>query len=194
MNKRIIIILELVVIIGLYFWYIQPTYSGPIQTINTNIASEHADEIAIQRYVQHKTQLIQKQNNIPVADLSRLSSMLPTSNNTMHFLLNLNALALRSGFIINKFNIDNQNNNQQSNIIQKKQKIYRTFVIGISGKGTYASFRQLLDGLERNLRLIDVTYISIKNDNITAISNINKHTTLYNYSFILQIYWIPPAS
>ncbi len=191
MNKRIIIILELAAIIGLYFWYIQPTYSGSIHTINTDIASEHTNEIAIQRYVQHKTQLIRKQNNISTSNLSRLSSMLPSSNNTMHFLLNLNALALRSGFTISKFNIDNQSNNQQSNTIQKERKIYRTFIVSISGEGTYASFRQFLDSLERNLRLIDITSISIENNNITTTSNIKKQTTLYNYSLILQIYWIP---
>ncbi len=194
MNKRIIIILELIAIIGLYFWYIQPTYSGPIQTINKNIASEHANKISIQQYIQHKTQLTQKQNNIPALDLSRLSNMLPSSNNTMHFLLNLNALALRSGFIINKFNIDNQNNNQQSNTIQTQQKIYRTFIVGISGEGTYASFRQFLDSLERSLRLVDVISISIKNNNINTTSDTDKQTALYNYSLTLQIYWIPPAS
>lgn len=196
MNQRIVIILELLVAFGLFFWYVKPTYTMNIQTLRTEIASQKITVATMKKYSQQEKLLEQKQKSISPSNISRLLKILPTKNNTAHFLLNINSLALRSGFIISTFNIKNtEDNAQQDNIINSKQKLYKTFVLSISGVGTYGSFRQFLDGLERSLRLIDITALSIKaNTQITVVGNNQQKINLYNYSLKLQIYRLPPAS
>ena len=194
MNQRLVIILELLVAFGLYFWYIQPTYTGNIQVLHTKISSEHTVAKTMTKYSQKETLLEEKKNNISQFDITRLSKMLPATNGTAHFLLNINALALRSGFTLNKFDIKNQSDNSQQNTVGKKQKLYDTFILGISGKGTYGSFRQFLDGLERSLRLVDVTSLSIKaNISTPAPGSKKQNISSYDYSFILHIYRLPPS-
>ncbi|HEC94189.1 MAG TPA: hypothetical protein ENI56_02335 [Candidatus Kaiserbacteria bacterium] len=194
MNQRLIIILELLVAFGLYFWYVQPTYVGNIQALHTKITSEHVVAKTMKKYSQEEARLEEKQNNISQSDISRLSKMLPATNGTAHFLLNINALALRSGFTLSKFDIKDQSNNSQQNTVGKKQKLYDTFVLGISGKGTYGSFRQFLDGLERSLRLVDVTSLSIKANISAPVAGLKKQNiSSYDYSLILQIYRLSPV-
>ncbi len=187
--------MELLVAFGLYFWYIQPTYTGNIQALHTKITSEHGVAKTMKKYSQKETRLEEKKNNISPADIARLSEMLPPTNGTAHFLLNINALALRSGFTLSKFNIKDQGNSSRQNVPAEKRKPYKTFILGISGKGTYGSFRQFLDGLERSLRLVDVTSLSIKaNISQPAPGAKKQNTNLYDYSLMLQIYRLPSAS
>lgn len=184
MNQRLIIILELLVAFGLYFWYVQPTYTGNIQALHTKIASEQVVVKTMQRYSQEETRLEEKQKSISSSDISRLSKMVPTTNGIAHFLLNINMLAIRSGFVLNKFNVKDQSNNPQQNITNKKGDLYKTFVLNVSGNGTYDSFRQFLNGLERSLRIIDITSLSID----ANTSGTGQNTSSYNYSLTLQIY------
>ncbi len=195
MNQRLVIILELLVAFGLFFWYVQPTYMVNIKTLQATIASQKVTSTTIGKYSQQEKLLEQKQKDISSSNISRLSKMLPEKNNTAHFLLNINALALRSGFVISKFNIESSAGGAQNGAMGAKQKSYETFVLGISGKGNYGSFRQFLDGLERSLRLVDVTSLSIR-ANVQAETTGTKKQKIspYNYLLKLQIYRLPSAS
>ncbi len=189
MNQRLIIILELIVAFGLFFWYVQPTYTGSIQILHAKIASEQMVSRTMQKYSQEETRLEEKKNSMSQISIMRLSKMVPTTNGTAHFLFSINALASRSGFALNKFNIKNQNNNPQQNVSGRKQNLYKTFTLDVSGEGTYGAFRQFLGGIERSLRIIDVTSLSIR----TNVSSTGKNINLYDYSLTLQIYRLPSA-
>lgn len=188
MNQRLAIIIEVLVIIGLYFWYIQPTYTVDIQAIHTKINTDKVTSATMKRYSQQELQLEKKQNNISSLNSTRISRMLPNTNDTAHFLLNINTLALRSGFTLDKFDIQNQDISSMQNVINTKQKLYQTFTIGVSGKGTYSSFRQFLDGLERSLRIVDVTSLSIKVDTTQSANKKTSQISSYEYSLKLKIY------
>ncbi len=192
MNQRIVIILELLVSFGLFFWYVQPVYTKNIQTLRTEIASQKTTSVTIEKYSQREKVLEQKQKNISPSNISRLLDMLPVTNNTAHFLSNINALALRHGFTISKFNVKNSGENIQQSTAGTKQKSYKTFVLGISGSGTYGSFLQFIGGLERSLRLIDITSFSIEANTQMVTANTKQQIVIpYNYSLRLQIYRLP---
>lgn len=192
MNQRLVIIIELLVAFGLYFWYIQPMYTGNIKILSAKITTKQTNVATIKKYLQQETRLKEKQKSISSSDIARISKMFPSTNNTARFLLNINALALRSGFVLNKFDIQKQDSISQRGVTRRRGKLYKTFTLGISGKGTYSSFRQFLGGLERSLRLVDVTDLSISTTNVSVNGNTKAPKVIsYRYSLKLKIYRLP---
>lgn len=188
MNAKIVAYVGLVLAIGLFFGYVKPTYTNSIVVLQNKIIAENTAIASTKRYVTKETKLEQERNNISTKDIQRLSKMVPSINNNVQILLDLSSLATLNGFYITSFDVGHQVNAQRQTG-NKSATLYRSVSLKVSGTGSYNSFRQFLDGVERSLRIIDVTNVSIENSNVTGSATKKPESLTYNVT--MRMYWLP---
>jgi hypothetical protein len=108
---------------------------------------------------------------------------LPDSVDNVGLILDLNALAARSGLSLS--NIDVTKNAAASSDASGALPVARVNPTGsidlsLSAVGTYAALQTFLVGIEKSIRLIDVQDIVVKGSD----------TGLYTFQMKLRIYWL----
>ena len=105
MNSRILPTLALLVSVGIFFAYVQPTWSGPLAVTKASIASDDRALAAANTYTMQQNQLAVARNAIDPRDLTRLARFLPGSVDNVGLILDLNALAARSGLTLSNIDV-----------------------------------------------------------------------------------------
>ncbi len=187
MNSRILPILALIVAIGIFFVYVNPTWSGSIAATKVAIIADDQALVAASQYTAQQNQLASARNTINPADLARLARFLPDSVDNVGLILDLNALAARSGLSIS--NIDVASGGGQSGSVQQKGNVGTGTVgtgptssvdLSLSAVGTYTALRTFLQDVERSERLLDVQDLVVKGSG----------TGVYTYQMTLRLYWL----
>lgn len=185
MNSRILPLLALLVSFGIFFAYVGPTWSGSVAETKAAIALDDQALVAASRYAKQQNDLAEKRNAIDPENLTRLTAFLPDSVDNVGLILDLNALAARSGFSLS--NIDVTLNTISTADISTGQMLPSpgTSYVGsvdlsLSAVGTYTAFQAFLAGVERSARLLDVQSIAVK----------GSETGVYNYEIKLRLYWL----
>jgi len=101
--SRLIPFLAIVFAIALFFLYIKPTYSGTIADTRQQIASYDQALAAADRFQKKEAELTQARAQIPAESLARLSEFLPDGVNNVQLILDMDALAARSGVTLSDF-------------------------------------------------------------------------------------------
>jgi Tfp pilus assembly protein PilO len=184
----------------LMFLYIRPTYSGPIHEKREQIRSYDDALAAAERFQQKEAELTQARAQIPAESLARLNDFLPDGVDNVQLILDLNALAARSGVTLSDFDTQNASDGgsaaassaaatpnpsalpgetlDTSNLVSSSpiDSVNLTF----KGTGTYTSFRGFLSGMETSLRPIDVENIEVA----------DAESGVYTYTVTVRIYWL----
>ena len=158
MNRNPLIPIALVLIsIGIYFLYISPTYNGSIATTQAQIAGYDSALTASAAYTTKENQLASERNAIPGDQLNRLGTFLPDSLDNVQMILDLDALAARSGLVLTNFSttIPTPDSTQAKGNTSQVE-------IGVSATGSYAALQTFLLGIEHSLRLIDLISLGVK--------------------------------
>lgn len=196
--QRLLPLIVLVFAIALFFMYVKPTYSGPISQTRAQISSYDDALAAAQRFQQKEAQLTQERAQIPSDSLARLSEFLPDGVDNVQLILDLDALAARSGVTLSDFSTQGNSSNsataanstppasgsaiptlgQQSGLTANTpiDSLNLTF----KATGSYAAFRTFLAGMENSLRQMDVTDLQVTQSN----------TGVYTYGVTVRIYWL----
>jgi len=180
MNSNIIPTLALIVAAGILFGYVGPTWSGAITEKRLIIDSDNQALIAATTYATQQNQLAAARNAIDPVDLSRLAAFLPSSVDNVGLILDLNALAARSGLTLS--NIDVTENTIAG---AKVSAVTRANPIGsvslsLSAIGTYVSLQTFLRGVETSQRLLDVQELVVKGSD----------TGVYTFQMKINLYWL----
>lgn len=195
--SRILPLLALVFAIGLFFLYVKPTFSGPIAATRTQIASYNDALAAADRFQQKEAQLTQQRAQIPADSLARLNDFLPDGVDNVQLILDLDALAARSGITLSDFNTAGNNvttgtapaatpTTPASTIPTLGQQGLSSgdptdsLSLTFKATGTYAAFRTFLAGMENSLRPLDVTDLQVTQSD----------TGVYSYAVTTRIYWL----
>ncbi len=191
MSTRVLPLIALFVAIGIFFLYVSPTWTGSISATKDAITQDDEALIAANQYAAQQNTLASARNAIDPADLARLSVFLPDSVDNVGLILDLNALAARSGFSL--ANIDVVSNSSSAGAAgtsvgtspQQGLPAAGTSPVGsvdlsLSAVGTYAAFQAFLTGIERSARLLDMRDIVVKGSD----------TGVYNYQMALRLYWL----
>ncbi len=183
MNNRILPLLALFVSIGIFFGYIQPTWAGGIAHTKAAIAADDQALAAAQAYAKQQDTLIAALNAINPTDLARLATFLPNSVDNVGIILDLNALAARSGLSL--ANIDVSKNtasslNSSNGALPVSINPVDSVDLSLSASGTYAAFQAFLEGVEKSQRLLDVRELLVKGSD----------TGIYTYTMRLRLYWL----
>lgn len=189
-------VIALLLAIGLFFGYVNPTRTGSIAQTRMQIASYESALEAAERFKQKENELIIARANIPSDGLARLESFLPDGVDNVQIILDLNALAARSGMTLSDFDTSSDDSVTESGtsaqlapteagavvdgFALEAQEQVESLDLTISATGTYSSFRTFLDGIEQSLRLLDVIDVSVSDSD----------TGVYTYDMTIRLYWL----
>ncbi|MDB4992009.1 MAG: hypothetical protein JWL75_254 [Parcubacteria group bacterium] len=195
--SRLLPFIAILFAIVLFLLYIKPTYSGSIHDTKQQIGSYDQALAAADRFQAKEAQLTQARSQIPADSLARLNSFLPDGVDNVQLILDMDALAARSGITLSDFNTDGSNTKTTgptnastppvANIPQTSPNLalnssspIDSLNLTFKATGTYSSFRAFLSGMENSLRPLDVV-----NLDVTQAKN-----GVYTYGVTVRIYWL----
>lgn len=176
----------IVIALGVFFGYIRPLWNGQIAASQTEIANYDKALQAASSFSAQEAKLEAARNKIPQTDLDRVDAFLPDGVNNVQLILDLNALAGRTGMVLSNFGTDASVNGSTDSgsggvsAFATARNPVDSLTLTVTGTGTYDAFRAFLAGVEQSLRPLDVTSLSV-NDSPTGI---------YTYQMTFTFYWL----
>lgn len=188
MTRTLLSVLFFGAAIAAFVWYIDPMWTLTIAEKKTAIAKLDNALSAASQFVDKENQLLAARSAISESDLNRLKAFLPDGVDNVQLILDLDALAKRSGVEIRDIAVvlpgakgpqqaAREASNKQLPLADMPQG---TLIVSLKLLGTYDGFRSFLAGVERSLRLLDVAALSVK-DSTTGV---------YEFSMDLNLYWL----
>jgi len=187
MNSRVLPLFALMIAAGIFFAYVNPTWSGSIAETKAAIASDDQALAAAATYASQQNELAAARDAIDPANLARLDIFLPGSVDNVGLILDLNALAARSGLLLSNIDVAtnaaptvSSNPNSAGALPAAVTNPVGSVDLSLSAVGTYAALQTFLVGVEKSERLLDVQDLIIKGSD----------TGVYTYQMRLRIYWL----
>ena len=186
MNSRALPLLALILTVGIFFAYVKPVWSGPLKETKAAIADDEKALAAAKEYKKKQNELASASKAIDPENIDRLSVFLPDSVDNVGLILDINALAARSGLSL--ANIDVAANEKGSaDAVPSSGALQVTHAnpvgsidLSLSAIGTYSALQAFLVGVEKSARLLDVRNITVKGSD----------TGVYNYQMTIRLYWL----
>lgn len=207
MTSRLLPFLALVAAVGIFFAYVNPLWNGKIASAKAGIASDDQALASAAAYVKRENELASQMNAIDPTALARLTTFLPDSVDNVGLILDLNALAARSGLTLSSLDVANASSGAASTPAStpvttpasvpavapattasgpsfatagQGSDPVGTVDLTIAAKGTYGALQSFLKGIEFSERLLDVRDITITGSD----------SGLYTYQMTLRLYWL----
>lgn len=180
MNSRILPTLALLLSIGIFFAYVKPLWSGPLKETKEAIANTEKALVAADEYKKRQNELAAARNAIPRENLDRLSVFLPDSVDNVGLILDINALAARSGLSLANIDVVMNDANAAAPPPSSRVNPVGSVNLSLSAIGTYTALQTFLVGIEKSARLLDVRDITVKGSD----------TGVYNYQMAIRLYWL----
>jgi len=179
-------ILPVLILLGagaLFFGYVQPTYTGDVANLRAKIEGYDRALAAAAEYKKSEELLKEQQDAIPADDRARIQAFLPDGVDNVQLIVDLNALASRSGIRLSDFNVEQRDEEEDpgtGRLAVEGEGLTDSLDVTVSGIGSYASFRNFLTGVERSLRTMDLIALTIT----------DSETGVYSYDMTFRIYWL----
>ncbi|HCR52644.1 TPA: hypothetical protein DIV48_03325 [Candidatus Kaiserbacteria bacterium] len=186
MNSHLLPILALMIAVGIFFVYVHPTWSGSIALTKQAIATDVQALAAADEYKANQNALAAARDAIDPANLERLKIFLPDSVDNVGLILNINALAARSGLSLSNIDVakgSSMGNSETSGaaaLPTDEANPVGSIDLSLSAVGSYAALQAFLAGLEKSARLLDIRDITVKGSD----------TGVYNYQMTVRLYWL----
>lgn len=178
MTDRIIPLILAAIALGIFFGYVHPTYTGDIAELRAEIRGYDGALAAADAFKRKEEEIRAQQDAISLEGRQRIEAFLPDGVDNVQLILDLNALADRSGMRLSDFDIQN-GSGEGSGSLESEGGV-DSLDIAVAGLGSYAAFRTFLDGVEWSLRPLDLIDLSIDDSS----------TGIYSYTMIFRIYWL----
>ncbi len=180
MRSNILPSLAVLVSILIFFGYTKPIYTGSLKGHQIAIESATKALAAAANYVERANALTAEEAAMDQVALARLEVMLPDSVSNIRTILDLDALAARSGVALSSVDISETSAEKISDTENISASPIASVELSVSGKGTYAAFQRFLAGIETSERLLDVTDVAITGSD----------TGVYTYQLTVRLYWL----
>ncbi len=188
MMSRILPIFAVLIAIGIFVGYINPAYTGPVAALTKQIHDYNGALAASQQFSLQENQLTASRNAIPPEQISRLETYLPDGVDNVQLILDLDALAARSGLQLSNFDIQDT---VAPNAAATADASLAPLALGspattdslelsVKATGTYSAFRTFIAGVEQSLRPLDIVELNIT----------DSPTGVYTYEMTFRIYWL----
>ena len=196
MNRNITALILVVLGIGIYFTYTQNQIYGDngITSISA-VNDQYSTAIGNAEALKAVRDNVQKDfNKISADDQARLNTMLPSSVDNIHLIVDISKLSLRRGFPLKNLKAEVVQANGSTPIMTAgmNQGSASTSVallptmtlsnvkLTFDATASYQTFISFMQDLESSLRIMDVTHLSIKAND----------TGSYDYSVEINTYWL----
>ncbi len=175
-------IVALMISAGMFFGYINPTWNGSIASTKAAIASDNQVLASARQYAAQQNQLASERNAIPPADMTALENLLPDSVDNVQTILDLNAIAARSGLSITSADVAQGQgaSGSTSGAAASAVNTVGSVDLSLQATGSFAALQTFLRGVESNQRLLDVESL-----NISGSTN-----GVYAYQLHVRLYWL----
>ena len=179
--SRILPVILVFIAIGLFFGYINPTYTGRVAQLRAEVQSYDAALSAAEAFSLKENELLAERGSIPAEGLSRVEAFLPDSVDNVQLIVDLNSLASRSGLSLSNFDTNvTSNQNKGDALSLASQSPIESLDLSVSAIGSYTAFKSFLSGAERSLRPLDLVDLTID----------DSKTGVYAYTMTFRIYWL----
>jgi len=174
--SNLISLVIIVASIGMFFGYIDPTYSK-IQASRTDLA-EYDRALNNSKDLQsERDKLLKKFNEIPKADRDALEKLLPDNIDNVRLIIDIDEMAKQYGMRIRDFSAQTI---EKKETIGKDNSAYGSLGVSFTTSASYNTFLAFIRDLEKSLRIMD----------ITAIQFGASDTQVYDYSVDIRTYWL----
>jgi hypothetical protein len=187
MIGRILPVILLLIALGIFVGYINPAYTKGILPLQSQIRAYDSTLAAAADFNRKEATLASERNAIPADSIARLYAFLPDGVDNVQLILDLNALAARSGIKLSNFDIKTNSpsspgSNQSAGALplQSGAKATEFLDVTVKATGTYGAFRTFLHGVELSLRPLDLVQMSLG----TSANGV------YTYDLTFRIYWL----
>lgn len=167
--------------------YIDPNYRG--QNLGENKRSiqdlqkeegEYQAALNNTNEIRMKRQsLVDKKSNINPQDLMKLEKFLPDNVDNIKLVIDLNQIAQNNTLTLKNIKLDTSVEKNSGSLGQNNDK-YGTVGLSFSVNASYANFQNFLSDLEKSLRLVEITDLSVTGND----------TGLYDFSVVIKTYWL----
>jgi Tfp pilus assembly protein PilO len=190
MNRNLTATVLIVLAIGIYFTVTEGMISKAkeVQAINNQYASAIKNAVTL---IQLRDKVQNDWKNLSQDEQDRLDRMVPKSVDNIRLVIDLNSIALKHGFSLKGIKASAAENpgtvsapaspgvpGGASTVI--KAPILDDVTVGFTVSAPYGQFINFLQDIESNLRIMDVTQLSMgSTDN-----------GIYNWTVELKTYWL----
>jgi hypothetical protein len=175
-TNLILIVLSL----GLFYTFTSPQYQD-MKALQTS-ANEYRDVIAnVSHIAETRDALLVNYEQMPRAELGRLSKILPDNVDTVRLALDLDTIAARYGISIKDVRIETKTDpNAALAVLPDHALPYEKVPVTFTFISNYPNFMKMLGDLEKSLRIMDVKSASFK----------VSETGLYEHKLTVDTYWL----
>lgn len=189
MNRNVTAVILIVLAIGIYFTFTKDKIVEvkAVQAVNSeySTAIKNADKL-----IEIRDAVLKDYNNLSTVDRERMEKMLPNTVDNIRLIIDLNSIALKRGFSLR--NIKASANSASDGITPVATynqfddgtipaPVLDTVSVSFSVTAPYQRFIDLLRDLEANLRIMDVTHLSV---------SAGEDAGSYDFGVELNTYWL----
>jgi len=193
MNKNVTAVLLIVLAIGVYVTFTSAKWNEvkAVQAFNNQYSQAIANS---DRLIQVRDQVLKDYNALSADDKDRLDKMLPSSLDNIRLLIDMNNFAARRGLVLKSIKVSSSvaplpgavpvapiaPANGLGGVVPAPMPTISTVMLSFGVSTTYSQFISFMRDLEANLRIMDVTHLSVAAND----------TGVYDYSVELKTYWL----
>ena len=190
MNRNITALILIILAIGLYVTYTKGELDAAqiVQTENSQYQSALNNATQLIKY---RDQVRTDYNNLSDTDRARLKKMIPDTVDNIRLVIEMNSIALKHNLTLSGVSASVSGGprsttptsiaiGRQNGVTPITNATLDTVTLSFGVSTTYEEFISFLKDIESNLRIMDITHLSLSaSDNGT-----------YNYSVSLKTYWL----
>jgi Tfp pilus assembly protein PilO len=180
-------IILILISFGVFFGYVDKNYrgenlGGEKRSVKSLMAEESEYKSALDNTVNLRSkreQLIDKRSQITPADLERLEKLLPDNIDNIKLVIDMNNIAADHGLTLKSIKLDTEVKSDSSKLGKDENK-YGIVGLTFSVSASYENFLNFLTNLEKSLRLVDITDLSVSGSD----------SGVYDFTVGLKTYWL----
>jgi len=178
-------IILIIVSMAVFFGYVDPNYRGT-DPVNRSVQSLQAEDAQYQEALNNSNQIREKRNmlttkskNFTAEQIDRLEYLLPNNIDNIKLVIDMNNIAQKHNLFLKNIKLDSAAGTDSTKLGSDNNK-YGTVGLSFSVTSSYNNFYDFLSDLEKSLRLVDITDLSVTGND----------TGLYDFSVGLKTYWL----
>jgi hypothetical protein len=183
MNGHLTAALAVVIAVAMFFGYINPTLNGAIADTNAAIAKDDQSIATVNKFVAEENQLASKRDAINPQSLAALKTFLPDSVDNVSTILDLDALAARTGLAIQNIDVAAASRSSQSGSLPTSAagNPVGSVDLTMAASGSFSALQAFLHGVEQSARLLDLRSLTVQGSDTGGV---------YKYQMTIRLYWL----
>jgi hypothetical protein len=197
MNRNATATILIVLAIGIYFTFTRGLWNEvkAVQQVNNQYTTALTNA---EQLIKVREQVLKSYNNLSQDNRVRLDKMIPNTVDNIRLIIDLNSVAVRHGFALSNIKAVTAASTERSAagtgsaVSARSRTVQSTQVAGIANPtldtvsvtfgvtAPYLEFISFLQDLEANLRIMDISRLTVSADD----------TGLYNFQIELKTYWL----